>query len=414
MTPGQPFHAFSCYGIELEYMIVDRESLAVRPLAARMLSSLNGGQGSNGSRGPLGWSNELVSHVVELKNREPTSSLTPLPELFQHEIRAGNDVVAQFGAKLLPTGMHPWMDPRRDTELWTNSDAEIYRTFDRIFDCRTHGWANVQSMHINLPFSGDVEFARLHAAIRAVLPLLPALSASSPLVDARRSAFLDSRVEAYRTNAEAVPEVAGAIIPETVSNRADYEARVLAPMYEAIAPLDPDRVLKREWLNSRGAIARFERSSIEIRLADTQECPRADLAIAAACVAAVRALYSERWVSLQALQEIPLDALVATLNTCAREADQALVDVRLLRALGVRSNACRAGTLWAHLIDSSAADEACREPWAQQPLRLILEEGPLARRILDAIDGDPVPARVREVYDRLAGCLADGRLLSNR
>jgi gamma-glutamyl:cysteine ligase YbdK (ATP-grasp superfamily) len=269
-------------------------------------------------------------------------------------------------------------------------------------------------MHINLPFSGDDEFARLHAAIRAVLPVLPALSASSPLVEGRRSPFLDTRVEVYRTNAAAVPAVAGEIVPETVSGREDYEARVLVPMYEAIAPLDPKRVLQREWLNSRGAIARFDRSAIEIRLADTQECPLADLAIAAACVAAIRALYCERWVSLRALQEIPLDALVVTLNACARDADQALVDDRLLRALGVDRSGCSAGMFWSQLIDSSAANEPCREPWAQLPLQRILEEGPLARRIVDAIDDDVPRQQIREVYDRLAACLADGRLFSNR
>ena len=33
-------------------------------------------------------------------------------------------------------------------------------------------------------------------------------------------------------------------------------------------------------MNSRGAIARFDRNAIEIRVIDVQECPKADLAIA--------------------------------------------------------------------------------------------------------------------------------------
>ena len=83
----------------------------------------------------------------------------------------------------MPTGMHPWMDPAREFELWPHGDREIYAAFDRIFDCRGHGWANLQSMHLNLPFADDDEFGRLHAAIRALLPLLPALAASSPFAD---------------------------------------------------------------------------------------------------------------------------------------------------------------------------------------------------------------------------------------
>jgi hypothetical protein len=45
--------------------------------------------------------------------------------------------------------------------------------------------------------------------------------------DGKRSRFLDGRVEAYRTNARAVPLVAGKIVPEAASSRADYEARIL-------------------------------------------------------------------------------------------------------------------------------------------------------------------------------------------
>lgn len=190
MTSGTAFTAFSRYGIELEYMIVDRESLAVRPLAARMLASFDRAQDVEMSRGLLRWSHELVSQLVEVENRDPVTSLGLLPEPFQQAIHVANDVVAALGAKLLPTGMHPFMDPYRETGLWTKTDAEIYQAFDRIFDCRTHGWANLQSMHINLPFANDAEFARLHAAIRVVLPLLAALGASSPPMDGKRSYFL--------------------------------------------------------------------------------------------------------------------------------------------------------------------------------------------------------------------------------
>jgi hypothetical protein len=38
----------------------------------------------------------------------------------------------------------------------------------------------------------------------------------------------------------------------------------------------------------------FDRSAIEIRLADAQECPRADIAIADAVCALVQSLFEER------------------------------------------------------------------------------------------------------------------------
>ena len=84
----------------------------------------------------------------------------------------------------MPSGMHPWMQPARETRLWPHESGPIHRAYDALFDCRRHGWANLQSMHVNLPFGEDLtpdgEFARLHAAVRLVLPLLPALAASTP------------------------------------------------------------------------------------------------------------------------------------------------------------------------------------------------------------------------------------------
>ena len=101
-------------------------------------------------------------------------------EDFATAVQRANEQLATRDARLLPTGMHPWMDPSAETSLWPGEGAAIYATFDRLFDCRRHGWANLQSMHVNLPFDGDDEFARLHAAVRVLLPLIPALAASSP------------------------------------------------------------------------------------------------------------------------------------------------------------------------------------------------------------------------------------------
>src|SRR5690349_16960340 len=305
-TPGrwrsevaQPLRAFAGYGIELEYAIVDAASLEPRPVAPALLRALDSGRPKDIDGTQIDWANELVQHVVEIKNADPAPSLTPLASAFRTGIGHGEHIASRFGAALMPTGMHPWMDAR-DAAVWADDDAAIYRTFDRIFDCRRHGWANLQSMHINLPFADDAEFARLHAAVRAVLPLIPALAASSPIADGERAPFLDYRLEVYRTNAERVPSITGAVVPDNASGRADYERNVLAPMYRDIAAHDPDGVLQHEWLNAHGAIARFDRNAIEIRLCDTQECPRADLAIAAVIAAVVRALYEERWQPLSA------------------------------------------------------------------------------------------------------------------
>ena len=162
---------FMGYGIELEYMIVDRKTLSVVPIADELLRKLTGTFASEARNGQLGWSNELVLHLLELKNIEPQPDISSLPVAFQGEIRCINELLEPMNARLMPTAMHPWMNPRTETRLWPHEYAEIYLAYDHIFDCRRHGWANLQSMHLNMPFANDNEFARLHAAVRLLLRL---------------------------------------------------------------------------------------------------------------------------------------------------------------------------------------------------------------------------------------------------
>ena len=52
------------------------------------------------------------------------------------------------------------------------------------------------------------------------------------------------------------------------------------------------------WVNSRGATARFDRGTIEIRLLDIQECPAADLAIITLIIQVLKWLVSEEGIKL--------------------------------------------------------------------------------------------------------------------
>jgi gamma-glutamyl:cysteine ligase YbdK (ATP-grasp superfamily) len=411
MTRDVPLHVFSGCGIELEYMIVDRETLDVRPIADELLRSPDGSWATDRDRDAFGWSNELAAHLVEVKNNDPRQPLATLPRGFAGEVDEINRVLAQSGAMLMPGAIHPWMDPRTETRLWPHEYAEIYQSYDRIFDCRRHGWSNLQSMHVNLPFCGDAEFARLHAAIRLLLPILPALAASSPIAVAAPTGWLDYRLECYRTNAERVPAMTGSVIPEPVASEAEYRTRILEPIYRAIAPLDTDGVLQDEWLNARGAIARFDRDAIEIRVIDTQECPRADLAIAAATVAAVRSFYDGEAAESELREPLESPRLLGLMRACAREAGHAMIeDPEYLRRVGYTGSRATARDLWAQLLASTLlGTAAAREQW-EEPLELILQQGTLAQRIMHAAAGDYRRASLGKVYGRLCQCLAQDSL----
>ncbi|MDQ9170428.1 glutamate-cysteine ligase family protein [Oxalobacteraceae bacterium R-40] len=409
--PPESLPAFSACGIELEYMIVDRQDLSILPIADQILRGEDEEQVNDVARGLMGWSNELVRHLLELKNRQPVASLDKLPAAFQNEIRFLNHLLGFYGAMLMPSAMHPWMDPGRETHLWPHENAELYAAYARIFQCNTHGWSNLQSMHINLPFANDEEFARLHAAVRLLLPILPALAASSPIADGKATGFADFRMETYRSNADKIPSIAGLVVPENVSSRAEYEALILHPMYRDIAPFDPQGILQHEWLNSRGAIARFDRNTIEIRVIDVQECPQADLAIAAAAIANVRMLYDAGRTELAAQQALPTERLAAILLACIRNADQAVIDDEdYLRALGLRPGRYTATEVWRQLlIRTQQSSHRLDAPWMES-LQAIMAHGPLARRILHAVDNNYSPANVNWVYRQLCQCLQSGHM----
>ena len=409
--PAAPLHLFEGFGIELEYMLVDARTLDVLPVADEVLRAAAGEITDDFENGEIAWSNELVLHLIELKTNGPAAALDGLPALFQANIARIRELLAPLGGRLMPAGMHPWMDPARETRLWPHGYGEVYAAFDRIFGCKGHGWSNLQSLHLNLPFAGDEEFGRLHAAIRLVLPLMPALAASSPIVEGRATGILDNRLEFYRTNCARLPSVTGAVVPEPIFTRAAYEREILGRIYADLEPHDPEGILRDEWVNARGAIARFERSAFEIRVLDMQECPRADLASAALIVAAIRALVDERWIDVEGERRWPTERLARVFDACVREGERAVVcDHEYLEVFGFRGDRdATAGEVWRHLAASLMFGTPADKEW-RRPLEILLERGPLARRILTALGPDPSRARLSQVYGRLCDCLDAGEL----
>ena len=406
MSARTPLAAFTAYGIEIEYAIVDRDSLDVRPIADRLLAAAAGAETNEFADGPIAWSNELSLHVIELKTNGPAASLAGLDELFAAEVRRVQGYLDALGARILPGPMHPWMDPHTEQRLWPHEMNEIYAAYDRIFDCKGHGWANLQSMHINLPFANDAEFVRLHDAIRVALPLLPALAAASPYVDGRASGLLDTRLETYRLNQRRVPEIAGAVVPDHVGSIAEYHERILEPMFRAIAPHDPDGVLHGEWLNSRGAIARFERGAIEIRILDAQESPRADLAVARAVVGLVRHLYDEGPSSAAQQAGVSTEALAGLFVRSLREGEQARIDdAGVLAALGLGTAPTTLRAAWRTIVARTGLEH-------DADVAGLLMRGPLARRLLKAGGDAPDRATLRAVYRELCAALDEARFFA--
>ncbi|MCC7409363.1 MAG: hypothetical protein IT442_14970 [Phycisphaeraceae bacterium] len=416
---GRALGLFEGYGVELEYMIVRRDDLSVAPAADRLLAAQAGKTVGDIDFRQISWSNELALHVIELKTNGPVAGLGGLSNAFDLQLWRMNNLLGLMPEKamLLPTGMHPLMVPSKETLLWPHEYGEVYQTFDRIFDCRTHGWANMQSVHLNLPFRDEEEFGRLHAAVRMVLPILPGIAASSPVVEGRVTGVLDNRLAYYGRHCQRVPQLEGKVIPEPVFTYAAYRREILELAYQAIAQHVPDGSFCEEWVNARGAIARFERNTIEIRLLDVQECPAADLAVSALTAGVIRMLCQARTCTLPRQQQWRTEALVEQLQVTIRDGEKArILDRAYAAALGWDATAApTVGELWASIVGRMAREQSAWLAPHAAAVQTILRHGPLARRILKALGLDHArePAdvdrgKLTDVYRLLGKCLGDG------
>jgi carboxylate-amine ligase len=401
-----PHHIFEALGIELEYMIVDKKTLETRPISDLVLKDLNDGiETGDVEFGDAAWSNELVKHVIELKANGPSRNLDKLEETFAFEITRMNSALSPYNAMLLPTAMHPLFVPEKDTVIWDREYSEVYQTYNKIFDCRGHGWSNLQSVHINLPFSGDKEFAKLHASIRPVLPILPLLAASSPICESQYGPCLDTRLHYYSQNQRRVPSIIGDIIPERAYSKSSYEQMILEPMYRDVAKLEKDGILQHEWLNSRSAIARFARNAIEIRLIDINEAPSVDFAIIGFTVELIKALASERWQSLEKTQQLDEKNLKKILFSVLQDDVNSIIsDKEFLSTFGL-SKQISAGDFVAKIFEEISKYNAHLSKH-RDTIAKLTQKGNLATRIKRHLGKNPLKEDIVACYAELADCLA--------
>ncbi len=399
------YSLFSVIGLEIEYMLVDSDTLDIRPVSDLILTKLAGQLCNEAILGDIAVSNELVLHVLELKNNGPKPINASLVSQFQQAIAQLQPLLNQHNLLLLPTGAHPWMNPHTETRRWPHGNKAIYQQFDTIFNCQGHGWSNLQSMHVNLPFASDTEFFQLHAAIRLLMPLLPALAASTPFLDSRYTGFNDTRLHFYGINQQRIPSISGDIIPEVIHSTAEYHEKILRPMYDAIRPHDPNGILQHEWLNSRGAIPKFNDGAIEIRILDSQECVHADLAIAFAIVAILKQWIEHSHYFLE--HPCPSMPLKLLYENNLRDGLSTPIDYPELKTQWqLPASVKNARDAWTKLIErvSSSLDNV-----SQKALETMLSQGNLSERLLSAVNGDYQHPTLARLYRQLSDCLLENK-----
>jgi carboxylate-amine ligase len=256
---------------------------------------------------------EMQLHVMEIKANQPFKSPVEFEETMNCAVSRLSEIVRKHGASLLGTGMHPLLK-LDETCVWPHYHRRIYQEYGKIFNLKRHGWLNIQSFHLNLPYEKEADAIQLHNQLANLCAYLPAITASSPIFEGKNGPAIDNRLQFYKENQKEVPSVAGDVIPEYVSSIKQYKRDVIGRYSKDLAVTGADKtLLDREWVNSRGVIFRFERCALEVRVMDEQECVKSDVALACFIRAALRGLIESR------AELLPHEVLVKDLNAVIRD-----------------------------------------------------------------------------------------------
>lgn len=400
---------FESYRIGTELMVVDPRSLEPLPGVPKLFALAVGEPVATIERGDMRWRAKLAAHALGIRNSKPVRNIRSLEKKLNGEVRALDQLLGTAQAMLLPTAAHPFFDPAK-TVLWNGAGREVPERYHAIFDARQHGWGNMQTLRLELPFANDDEFTRLHAAVRLVLPLIPALCASSPLLDGRDAGARDARLLRMLDRHAKLPVVAGGFVPEAIFSQEDYYREVFAPIGKALARVDKSGVLDHMKVNSRAAVPDFDRNVLTVRVIDPQECVSADLAVLEVIIATVKAMAQGRWVSSY-LQRAwsEHDLLTLFRATCTEGLDATITDKDYLLMFGLlREEKATARRLWQHIL------EEVRGTLSEHALvhtGMILKKGNLADRILKACGKSPTRERITATYQRLAKGLVEDRVM---
>src|SRR5688500_17143445 len=153
------------------------------------------------------------------------------------------------------------------------------------------------------------------------------------------------------------------------------------------------------WVNSRGAIPRFDRGSIEIRIMDIQECPAADIATLTLVIETIKALAAGEFIGLEAQMKWKTEVLAQLLDLTTIKGHEAVIDnSEYLNIFGFPDTKGTAGELWRHIQDRLLTSGNSPLQKVNAELMVVLKKGTLAHRMVQAIGGDESKENISRVY----------------
>ena len=382
-------------GPEHELSIVN-DDLKALPIADKVIKDYCGKLVNFVELPEFTFGKEMQLHVMEIKAKTPFKS----PEVFEETMQKAVTTLSDFLGKkhhahLLGTGMHPLLK-LDETGVWPHRHRKIYEEYGKVFNLKQHGWLNIQSFHLNLPYQKETNGVLLHNLLANLCPYLPAVAASSPIYEGAMRDNVDNRLAFYKVNQREVPSVSGDIVPEYISSFDMYHKDVIGWYSRDLAKAGAAKtILFKEWVNSRGVIFRFDRAALEVRVMDEQECIKSDVALSCFVRAALRGLI------LGEPEFLPHELLVSDFNSVLANG----LNAKVLNPHGPTArHVCQ------YLFDLAFANAGKEEKKYLPLIKKRIENGNLSdvirQNVLKKAQHMDFTEAIVEVYSTLIKCLA--------
>jgi glutamate---cysteine ligase / carboxylate-amine ligase len=173
-------------GLEEEFALLDPEGLGLVPGFEQLRGAA--------ARDPVlarSIAGELISSEIEIRSGR-ADDMAGAAVAQRDRRRRLFSLAAEHGMALGATGTHPWSDYREQKII----DTEHYRRVEE--GLKYVAWRNnTFSMHVHVGIHGADRAVLVCDRLRLVLPLLLAISASSPFLDGRDSGLQSARSQIF-------------------------------------------------------------------------------------------------------------------------------------------------------------------------------------------------------------------------
>jgi carboxylate-amine ligase len=173
-------------GLEEEFAVLDSTDLGLTPGFEDLSQAAAADPTLSASI-----SGELISSEIEIRSGRGADLAAARSAQHEHRRRLFA-LAAERGVALGATGTHPWSDYRAQHTI----ETDHYR---RVEDGLKYvAWRNnTFSLHVHVGIAGADRAVRVCDRLRPVLPLLLAISASSPFLDGRDSGLHSARTQIF-------------------------------------------------------------------------------------------------------------------------------------------------------------------------------------------------------------------------